>query len=104
MKKTVKGKSKSAVSVVRKSRIVRDSYTIPSNEHRRLKELQQKCLQHAIHVYKSELIRAGLKALLSLPDARLLEVVKSVSRVKSGRPSTRANGEKKGRGKDDAAD
>lgn len=75
-------------------RIVRDSYTIPSKEHKRLKDIQERCLNHAVHVYKSEILRAGLKVLDSLPDDQLLNVLKNISRLKSGRPKA-AVGKKK---------
>lgn len=68
-------------------RVIRDSFTMPENDHRRIAELQERCLQAGVAVTKSEIVRAGLIALQKLPLADLRQYVEAVEKMKPGRPS-----------------
>jgi hypothetical protein len=70
----------------RKPKLVRDSFTIPKDEYGTLAELKQRCakLDHASK--KSELLRAGIKALGGMSDKSLLAALKAIPSIKTGRP------------------
>ena len=66
--------------------MIRDSPTMPSTDYEKIGQLRAKCLKVGLSVTKSEIIRAGLHALESLPMERLREVIESLEKVKTGRP------------------
>lgn len=70
----------------RKPKLVRDSFTIPKAEYAVLEELKKRAASLAHPSKKSEVLRAGIKALSALPDNALLEALKAVPAIKTGRP------------------
>lgn len=70
----------------KKPKLVRDSFTIPKNEYTVLDELKQRAIQLAHPAKKSELLRAGIKALTAMSNAALLAALKAVPAIKTGRP------------------
>jgi len=72
-----------------KIKLVRDSFTMPSDEYAALGQLKQRALAGAHPVKKSELLRAGVKLLASLSDGALLRALKNVPAIKTGRPKTK---------------
>ena len=66
--------------------LVRDSFTMPEYDYLRLGQLKERCLTQGISIKKSELLRAGLRALELLDDDRLRELLDGVERLKTGRP------------------
>ena len=71
----------------KKPKLVRDSFTIPKAEYSVLEELKQRAGKLGSSVKKSELLRAGIKALAAMADAALLSALKAVPAVKTGRPA-----------------
>jgi hypothetical protein len=71
---------------VKKPKLVRDSFTIPKPEYVVLDELKQRGARLARPVKKSELIRAGIKALAAMTDSAFLAAVSAVPAIKTGRP------------------
>jgi hypothetical protein len=71
---------------VKKPKLVRDSFTIPKMEYTVLDELKARANQLASPAKKSELLRAGIKALAAMSDAALLVALKAVPAIKTGRP------------------
>ena len=71
----------------KKPKLVRDSFTIPKLEYLLLDQLKQRSGTLGTPVKKSELIRAGIKALAAMADASFLAAVKAVPTIKTGRPS-----------------
>ena len=71
----------------KKPKLVRDSFTIPKLEYLILDQLKQRSGELGCAVKKSELIRAGIKALAEMPDASFLTAVKAVPTIKTGRPA-----------------
>ena len=71
----------------KKAKLVRDSFTIPKAEYSVLDELKQRAGKLGSAVKKSELLRAGIKALAAMNDAALLVALKAVPAIKTGRPS-----------------
>ncbi|WP_428827788.1 hypothetical protein ACLIKD_07395 [Azonexus sp. IMCC34842] len=72
---------------VKKPKLVRDSFTFPENDYAQLAALKQRALSAGHEIKKSELLRAGLAALVAMSDASLLKALTAVERIKTGRPS-----------------
>jgi hypothetical protein len=70
----------------KKIKLIRDSFTIPKNELNVLDDLKLRALSLKVAVKKSELLRAGIKALALMNDAAFLSAVKDVPALKTGRP------------------
>lgn len=71
----------------KKPKLVRDSFTIPKAEYGALDDLKLRMARLGQPTKKSELLRAGIKALVALPDEALLASLAAVPRVKTGRPA-----------------
>ena len=71
----------------KKPKLVRDSFTIPKAEFAVLEELKQRAAKLARPIKKSELIRAGIKALAALSNAAFLTALNQVPTIKTGRPA-----------------
>jgi hypothetical protein len=71
----------------KKPKLVRDSFTIPKGEYTVLDELKQRTTRLNSAVKKSELIRAGIKALAAMSDTAFLTALKAVPTIKTGRPT-----------------
>jgi hypothetical protein len=72
-----------------KDKLVRDSFTIPASEYAVLAQLKQRSVTLAQPAKKSEVIRAGLKALAALDDSALKAALAQVPTVKTGRPKAK---------------
>jgi hypothetical protein len=71
----------------KKERVIRDSFTLPSGDYDLIAAIRQRCLGSAVNVTKSEVIRAGLHALIEMPEEDLLKLVSNLEKVKTGRPT-----------------
>jgi hypothetical protein len=71
----------------KKPKLVRDSFTIPKGEYTVLDELKQRAGKLSTQIKKSELLRAGIKALAAMSDAAFLSALKLVPTIKTGRPA-----------------
>lgn len=69
-----------------KEKVVRDSFTMPRSEYRKISEIKEICLKAGMHVKKSEVLRAGLKALCEKTDAQLKLSLGSLEKIQTGRP------------------
>lgn len=69
-----------------KRKLVRDSYTIPKDEYAQLDALKLRAGRLGRLAKKSELLRAGLKALSAMADKALLQALEAVPPIKTGRP------------------
>jgi hypothetical protein len=67
-------------------KVIRDSFTMPSRDYKKITQLREKCLKAGMSVTKSEILRAGLHALENMTVEDLGRVVQSVEKVKTGRP------------------
>lgn len=70
----------------KKPKQIRDSFTMPKTEYAVLAELKERAASLTYSVKKSELLRAGIKALAAMTDANLLSALKAVPTIKTGRP------------------
>ena len=69
-----------------KKKVVRDSFTMPQSEYKKIAEIKAICLKANMHVKKSEVLRAGLKALAKLNAAQLKRALSELEKIKTGRP------------------
>lgn len=69
-----------------KIKMVRDSFTFPDTEHKRLVEMKKRLIALGTEVKKGELVRAGLELLAALDNPKLLKAVAGVEKLKTGRP------------------
>ncbi|WP_367846285.1 hypothetical protein [Rhodoferax sp. WC2427] len=72
---------------VKKPKLVRDSFTIPKAEYTVLEDLKLRAMALAQPAKKSELLRAGIKALAAMSDAALKAALQAVPTIKTGRPA-----------------
>ena len=70
-----------------KTKVIRDSFSFPEHDYRKISELKKTCLAAGIHVKKSEVLRAGLYLLTQLSLDELKQTVEKVEKVQTGRPS-----------------
>lgn len=71
---------------VKRMKLVRDSFTIPKTEYAVLDELKQRAGKLGRPSKKSELLRAGIKALAAMSEGAFLTALQSVPTIKTGRP------------------
>jgi len=76
------------VEKVKKPKLIRDSFTIPKAEYVVIESLKERAGKLSRAVKKSELLRAGIKALAAMSDAAFLSALTAVPTIKTGRPST----------------
>jgi hypothetical protein len=72
---------------VKKPKLVRDSFTIPKAEYTVLDDLKLRSIALTQPAKKSELLRAGIKALAAMSDAALMAALQAVPTIKTGRPA-----------------
>ena len=71
----------------KKPKLVRDSFTIPKPEYAVLQALKERAARLGRPAKKSELLRAGVKALACLGDAAFGAALAAVPALKTGRPA-----------------
>jgi hypothetical protein len=85
--KSAKGAAPADPVTHKREKLVRDSFTLPKGEYEALVNLKHRALGLAVPVKKSELLRAGVKALEAMTDAAFLAALKRVPAIKTGRPA-----------------
>jgi len=70
-----------------KEKVVRDSFTMPQDEYQKIAAIKESCLKAGLPVKKSEVLRAGLKALGKMNTAQLKRAISGLEKIKTGRPS-----------------
>lgn len=88
MEATGAGKSEVAEPAEHR-RVIRDSFSLPTNDYALLSTLRERGLKAGVHATKSELIRAGLRVLLEMKEHEFLSALQRLEKVKTGRPSDR---------------
>lgn len=71
---------------IKKPKLVRDSFTIPKDEYVVIDSLKARASKLGQTVKKSELLRAGIKALATMRDAQFKAALGNVPPIKTGRP------------------
>ena len=73
---------------VKKPKLVRDSFTIPKDEYVVIDALKTRAGKLGQSVKKSELLRAGVKALAAMSDIQFKAALSNVPTIKTGRPKS----------------
>ena len=73
---------------VKKPKLVRDSFTIPKDEYVVVDSLKVRAGKLGQAVKKSELLRAGVKALAAMSDIQFKAALSNVPTIKTGRPKS----------------
>lgn len=68
-----------------KVKVVRD-FSMPQAEYQKIAEIKEACLKAGLRVKKSDVLRAGLKALGKMDDAQLKRVIAELGKIKASRP------------------
>ena len=71
---------------VKKPKLVRDSFTIPKDEFVVIDALKIRAGKLGQSIKKSELLRAGVKALAAMSDIQFKAALSNVPTIKTGRP------------------
>lgn len=71
----------------KKPKMVRDSFTFPKAEYAVLDDLKMRSAKLGKPAKKTELLRAGIKAIAAMQDAAFLGALKAVPSLKTGRPA-----------------
>jgi hypothetical protein len=72
-----------------KNKLVRDSFTMPKPEYVVIDSLKQRSAQAGRPLKKSEVLRAGVKALAAMADAEFAAAIANVQVLKTGRPKSK---------------
>ena len=78
------------VEKAKKPKMIRDSFTIPKTEYLVIDALKERAGKLSRAAKKSELLRAGVKALAAMSDAVFLAALAAVPTIKTGRPSAKS--------------
>jgi hypothetical protein len=84
--KTAKTAQAAKPTKVKKPKLVRDSFTIPKDEYVVIESLKVRAGKLGQAVKKSELLRAGIKALAAMSDIQYKAALSNVPTIKTGRP------------------
>jgi len=72
---------------LKKTHLVRDSFTMPEAEYAMLALLKKRCLAVGVAAKKSELLRAAVAGLVALDDQALVAALQRLDAIKTGRPA-----------------
>lgn len=72
---------------LKKPKMVRDSFTFPKAEYAVLDGLKMRAAKLGSPAKKTELLRAGIKAIAAMQDAAFVAALKAVPSLKTGRPA-----------------
>lgn len=72
---------------LKKPKMIRDSFTFPKAEYAVLESLKMRAAKLGSPAKKTELLRAGIKAIAAMQDAAFVAALKSVPSLKTGRPA-----------------
>lgn len=72
----------------KKPKLVRDSFTFPKDEYEAIEALKLRAARLSQPAKKSEVLRAGLMALIAMSDTAFSSALKAVPAIKTGRPKS----------------
>lgn len=72
---------------VKKPKMIRDSFTFPKDEYEVLDALKLRAAKLGKPAKKTEVLRAGIKAMAAMSDVALQAALQAVPSLKTGRPS-----------------
>lgn len=74
----------------KKTKLVRDSFTMPEPEYAQIAALKKRCLKAGVPAKKSEILRAAVASLAALTDKAVLAAIGRLEVIKTGRPAKNA--------------
>lgn len=69
-------------------KVIRDTFSIPERDYKLIEVCKARALLNKYQVNKSELVRAGMILLNNLSDLEFIAALKSVKKIKTGRPKS----------------
>lgn len=79
-------KKKIKPQIKEKLKVIRDSFTMPQVDYELIISLKKRSINLGVEITKSEILRAGLKALEQMPEEEFLSKIALVEKIKTGRP------------------
>lgn len=70
----------------KKTRLIRDSFTMPEIEYQLIAAVKRRCLDNGSAVKKSEVLRAAVIAFAARSDAAIARDLRALTAIKTGRP------------------
>ena len=70
------------------SAIIRETFSLPPSDSALIDQLRQRSAAQGVMLNRSEILRAGLAALSTLSDSKLVEIGNLVPKMKTGRPKS----------------
>ncbi len=67
-------------------KVIRDGFSMPVSDQQLIQDIRVKGIKLGVESNKSEIVRAGLRALMDLPDNKLTSLLKTIPKIKTGRP------------------
>ena len=83
----VKNSKKGKLAKPKKTKLVRDSFTMPDSEYALIATLKKRCLTAGLAAKKSEILRAAIAQMDKLTDAALVAAMRRLEVIKTGRPA-----------------
>lgn len=71
----------------KKQKTIRDSFNMPADDYALIGAMKERAIASGREIKKSELLRAGLKALAAMNEASFAKVIGAVPAIKTGRPT-----------------
>lgn len=68
------------------STIIRDTFSLPPNDYALLEQLRTRAIGLGQVINKSEFVRAGLHALIDMPEQEFFQAIVKIEKIKLGRP------------------
>jgi hypothetical protein len=72
--------------ITQELKVIRDSFTMPQVDYELITLLKKRSINLGVEITKSEILRAGLKALELMPVEEFLSKIALVEKIKTGRP------------------
>lgn len=70
----------------KKTKLVRDSFTMPAPEYAVIAQVKKACLAAGFEIKKSEILRVGIALIQKLDSKALRDVLATLPPLKAGRP------------------
>ncbi len=78
--------AKKQKSAEKKPKTIRDSFNMPVGDYALIGTMKKRAIASGRELKKSELLRAGLKALAGMTEAAFAQAIGAVTAIKTGRP------------------
>lgn len=69
---------------VQQGNVVRANFSMPVSDYELITKLREKCSRNGVILSRSEILRAGLYALLSMSTPHQMEIARSIEHLKPG--------------------